>query len=128
MRHVVLLIVGLLSGVILSITAMRVLNARKDAYPEALMNVMKHELVAANEAATKPACNENAHALDKLTLLTGDILTAMPDEGAPDRVFHQYVSNLHDKAIAASQSDCTQRKQALTEIKHACDDCHRDYR
>ena len=128
MRHVVLLIVGLLSGVILSITAMRVLNARKDAYPEALMNVMKHELVAANEAATKPACNENAHALDKLTLLTGDILTAMPDEGTPDRVFHQYVSNLHDKAIAASQSDCTQRKHALTEVKHACDDCHRDYR
>ncbi len=128
MRHVVTLIIGLLVGVILSITAMRTLNARKDAYPEALMNVMKHELIAANQAATKPACNENANALDKLTLLSNDIITAMPDEGTPDRVFHQYITNLHDKVLAAGQSDCAQRKEALTEVKHACDDCHRDYR
>lgn len=128
MRHAVTLIVGLLVGVILSITAMRVLDSRKDAYPEALMNVIKHELIAANKAATQPACNDNANALDKLILLSNDIITAMPDEGTPDRVFHQYIDNLHGKVLAASQSDCTQRKQALTEVKHACDDCHRDYR
>lgn len=128
MRHVVTLIIGILVGVIVTTTAMRVLNARKDAYPEALMNVMKHELIAANQTATKPACNDNANALDKLTLLSNDIITAMPDEGTPDRVFHQYISNLHDKVLAAGQSDCAQRKEALTEVKNACDDCHRDYR
>ncbi|MFZ1222341.1 MAG: hypothetical protein WAR01_03770 [Dokdonella sp.] len=128
MRHAVLLIVGLLSGVILSITAMRVLNARKDAYPEALMNVLKHELIVADRAATTPVCNDNANAIDKLILLSNDIITAMPDAGTPDRVFHQYISNFHDKVVAAGQSDCAQRKQALTEVKHACDDCHRDYR
>ncbi len=128
MRHVVTLIIGLLAGLIMATTAMRMLNARKDAYPEALMNVMKHELIAANEAAAKPTCNDNANALDKLTLLSNDILTAMPDQGTPDRVFHQYIDNLRDKTLAAGQSECTQRKQALTDIKHACDDCHRDYR
>ncbi|MEO7013470.1 MAG: hypothetical protein ABI127_04120 [Dokdonella sp.] len=128
MRHLVTLIIGLLVGVILTVITVRTLNARKDAYPEALMNVMKHELISANKAATSPACNDNANALDKLALLSNDIITAMPDEGTPDRVFHQYISNLHDKVLAASQSDCTQRKDALTEVKHACDDCHRDYR
>ncbi len=128
MRHVVTLIVGLLIGALLATTVIRTLNARKDAYPEALMNVMKHELTTANAAARTPACNDNAHALDKLALLSGDILTAMPDAGTPDRVFRQYVSNMHDKVVAAGSSDCSQRNQALTEIKHACDDCHRDYR
>ncbi len=128
MRPVVTLIIGLLAGLIMATTAMRILNARKDAYPEALMNVIKHELVAANEAVAKPACNDNANALEKLTLLSNDIITAMPDQGTPDRVFHQYISNLRDKVLVASRSDCAQRKQALTDIKHACDDCHRDYR
>ena len=128
MRHVVSLVVGLLVGIIVTVITVRTLNARKDAYPEALMNVMKHELIAANHGATAPACNDNANAIDKLTLLSNDIITAMPDAGTPDRVFHQYISNFHDKVVAAGQSDCTQRKQALTDIKHACDDCHRDYR
>ena len=57
-----------------------------------------------------------------------DAGTPMPDAGTPDRVFRQYVSNMHDKVVAAGSSDCSQRNQALTEIKHACDDCHRDYR
>lgn len=128
MRHAVTLFIGLLVGVILTVITIRTLNSRKDAYPEALMNVIKHELIAANKTASLPACNDNANALDKLALLSNDIIIAMPDQGTPDRVFHQYISNFHEKVVAAGQSECAQRKQALTDVKHACDDCHRDYR
>lgn len=127
MRYAVCIFLGLLIGAIATVTTTNVLASRRDAYPDSLMHVMKHELGAASKAAEQPNCNDNGHALDKLSLLSNDIIVAMPDNGEPDRVFHQYIESLHGKVEIARQSDCTTRKQAMTDVKNACSDCHRDY-
>ena len=127
MRYLVCLIVGLLVGAMGAMTAANIL-ARRNPYPKALMTVMKHELDSATVAAAAQACQGDSRALDKLGLLAGDITTAMPDDGPPDRVFHQYVGDLQKSIDGAGKSDCPQRAHALTDLKNACDACHRDYR
>ncbi|HET9034118.1 MAG TPA: hypothetical protein VFN25_14590 [Dokdonella sp.] len=128
MRYAVCIVLGLLIGIIATVTTSNVLDSKRDHYPDSLMHVMGHELGAAKTAAELPTCNDNRNALDKLSMLSNDIIIAMPDDGEPDRVFHQYAKNLHEKVELARQSDCANRKQAVTDIKNACSDCHRDYR
>ncbi len=128
MRYVVCIVLGLLIGAIAAVTATNILASQRDPYPDSLMQVMSHELGAAKKAAELPACNDNRYALDKLSMLSDDIIIAMPDSGEPDRVFHQYITNLHDKVEIARQAECVNRKQALVDVKNACSDCHRDYR
>lgn len=128
MRYAVCIFLGLLIGAVMTVTMTNILASKRDPYPESLMHVMSHELAAANEAAKQAACNDNRNALDKLALLSSDILVAMPDDGEPDRVFHQYARSLQEKVETARQSNCAVRKQAVTDVKNACSDCHRDYR
>ncbi|MBK7011857.1 MAG: hypothetical protein IPH43_03625 [Xanthomonadales bacterium] len=111
MRHAVLLIVGLLSGVILSITAMRVLNARKDAYPEALMNVLKHELVAARRAATKPGLQRKRKCPRQADPALATSSPRCPTK-ADRRVPTSTSASCTTRPSPRRQSDCTQRKQA----------------
>ncbi len=127
MRYAVCIFLGLLIGAIATVTTTNVLASRRDPYPDSLMHVMKHELGVASKAADQPTCDDNGHALDKLSMFSNDIIVAMPDNGEPDRVFHQYIDSLHEKVEIARQSDCTKRKQAITDVKNACSDCHRDY-
>ena len=127
MRYFVCLLVGLIAGAITATTAVRFLNQR-DPYPEALMNVMKHEMGRASAAAEKLQCEEDGYALSKLAMMAGDIEIAFPDGEKPDRVFHQYVESLRKAVYKAGDTPCPQRSQALTDLKNACDDCHRDYR
>jgi hypothetical protein len=127
MRYAVILVIGLLVGVIAGTTSARFLGQR-NPYPKALMTVMKHELASATRAAESTDCRQGDVALDKLALLADDIIVAMPDDGPPDRVFHLYIDNLGKRVDAARLTECAQRAHAVTEIKNACSDCHRDYK
>jgi cytochrome c556 len=127
MRYLVCLLVGLLVGAITATTAANILN-RRDPYPKALMNVMKHELATASAAADRLQCEQDRYAMSKLAMMAGDIEIAMPAGEKPDRVFRQYVEKLSEAIYKAGDAPCPQRAEALTELKNACDDCHRDYR
>ncbi|MGB0134031.1 hypothetical protein [Dokdonella sp.] len=127
MRYVVCLLVGLLVGAITATTAANILS-RRDPYPEALMSVMKHELESASAAADKLQCEDDRYAMSKLAMLVGDIEVAFPAGQTPDRVFQLYVENLRKAIYKAGDTPCQQRAQALTDLRNACEDCHRDYR
>lgn len=127
MRYVVCLLVGLLVGAITATTAANILD-RRDPYPRALMNVMKHELAAASAAADTLQCDGDRYAMSKLAMLAGDIEIAFPTGQTPDRVFKLYVENFREAVFKAGDTPCPQRAQALIELRNACDDCHRDYR
>lgn len=127
MRYLVCLLVGLLAGALVATTAANILG-RADPYPKALMNVMKHELESANSAAASLQCEDDRYAMSKLAMLVGDIEVAFPVGQTPDRVFHQYVENLRKAIYKAGDAPCQLRAEALTGLKNACDDCHRDYR
>lgn len=127
MRYLVCLVIGLLAGAITATTAARILDHR-DPYPKALMNVMKHELGMASAAAEKLQCEQDHYAMSKLAMMAADIPIAMPAGEKPDRVFQQYVEGLQAAIFKAGDAPCAQRAEALTALKNACDDCHRDYR
>jgi small-conductance mechanosensitive channel len=129
MRFIVCLLLGLMIGAIAATTAASILRQRH-AYPRALMVVMQHELNTARDAAGSQRCANNEHALRKLALLADDIETAIPHGNPPDRVFRQYLDDLRKQVGNANSvaADCTKQAQALTDIKNACDACHRDFR
>lgn len=127
MRYFACILIGLLVGSIGAVMAQKAFGNR-NPYPDALMQVMAHEMKQADEASKHPECADPNHAFDKLDLLAADIPVAMPGDGEPDRVFDQYVADLRRATAAAKASPCAQRKDALTEIGNACKACHRDYR
>ena len=127
MRYLVCLLAGLVAGAIAATTAANIL-ARRDPYPKALMNVMKHEMTRASAAADKLQCEDDGYAMSKLAMMAGDIEVAFPDGKTPDRVFHQYVDKLRNAVYKAGDTPCAQRAQELTNLKNVCDECHRDYR
>ena len=130
MRYLVCLIVGLAIGAITASIATNAL-ARRHAVARGLMNLMQHELGAARGAVRANQCTAPAigAAAAHLRLLAADVEPVLLGPGGADRVFSQYAGDLRD-AIAKwnPAAACPQQAAALTEVAHACDACHRDYR
>jgi hypothetical protein len=95
------------------------------------MNVMQHDLGRARDLVHDAGCTTpQANAVaEHLRLIAGDVEPALMAPGTHDRVFSQYASDLRDAVAAfAAAPDCAARAQAVTQIGHACDACHRDYK
>lgn len=127
MRFVVCLFVGLLVGAIGATTAVAIVSQRH-AYPRALMTVLQHELGAARDAARLGTCSDNPRRIATLGMLANDIPRAIPQKDSSQRVFVQYVDDLHKQIALTPVANCPAQIQALTDIANACEACHRDYR
>lgn len=131
MRYLVCLIAGLVFGAIAASTAINAV-AQRHAWQRGLMNVMQHDLIDSRSAAHDGQCQTASMqaASARVALLAGEIERAMLAPGTKDRVFSQYASDL--RSVVAkwnpATAACTEQAAALTEIAHACDACHRDYR
>lgn len=130
MRYLLCLLVGLLAGALLASTAASALH-RRNAVPRALMTLMQHELAQARTATRAPACApaSTPSAQVDLRRLAGDLERTVLAPGTHDRVFVQYADDLR-AAIARwdPAAACAAQAQALVDIGHACEACHRDYR
>ena len=130
MRYLVCLIGGAMLGALVAVTIANILGQR-NAYPRALMTVMQHELGRARDLVHDNQCTaaDADAAAAHLKLVAGDVEPALLAPGGHDRVLSQYASDLRDAVAAfAVAPDCPARSRALTEISHACDACHRDYK
>lgn len=129
MRYIVTLLIGLFIGALGSITAANALR-QGHAYPRGIMTVMKHELMAARDAARDKQCVGTDKPLQMLQLLAPDVEEAIFPTEQADRVFRQYADELSQRIASARAPnlDCSQQTAALTEVSNACEACHRDYR
>lgn len=125
------MIAGILFGALLTLMASRVVDSRRDPWPEAVMAVMSHEFKTVRSASKNSECTSPASvkSLQQMTLLALDVEPALmptPD----DRVFRQYASDLRNAIAKASsaKSDCKLFAASVSEIDQACDACHRDYK
>lgn len=130
MRYLVCLIGGALLGALIAVTIANILGQR-NAYPRALMNVMQHDLGQTRDLvhAAQCATPEASAVVERLRIVAGAVEPALLAPDAHDRVLSQYASDLRDAVAAlAAAPDCAARSQAVTQLSHACDACHRDYK
>jgi len=114
------------------VMALRALQARRDPFPEALMNVMAHQSGALRDSAKASRCtiNDTLPRLQSLRALSNDIESGFPGL-RDDARFAAAASGLRanlDKALAAPPADCAQLAAINERIGEDCKSCHRDFR
>lgn len=127
MRYVIVLAIGVLVGALCAMTAATVLGQRH-AYPKAVMRLLQHQLGEARTAAHEGGCADNPRRLALVAALADEIGRALPSASTPDRVFDQYLADLHRTIAVAASADCKAQPAALADVANACEACHRDYR
>lgn len=130
MRYLIVLAVGLLAGFLAASSLSNAL-AHRNAWPRALMQVMKHDLGQSRAAAngTQCASSQMSDAAARLRLIGNELTPALLPADTKDRVLAQYIERFQSEVSGwNTQADCTTQAAALTRIDGACDACHRDYR
>ena len=122
---------GLVVGALLTTIASRVIDSRRDHWPDAVMTVIAHEFGNLREQSKQGQCASAAStgALQRLQLMAQDVVPAL-NPAADDRVFGQYATDLGTALakVATAGADCRQTAAAVVEVGNACQACHRDYR
>ena len=131
-RYLFLLILGLVVGAIATVMAMRALDARKDHFPDSLMEVQgwhMGQLKAAMEQNRCGATDVLPH-LQTLRMLGNDLEPAFPDLRDDER-FRTAAAAMRaaaDKAVSAPPLSCQSLAGTMTSLGDSCKACHRDFR
>lgn len=131
-RYFFLFLVGLVVGAIGVVMAMRALDARKDHFPESVMEVQQWHLGRLKANVEQNRCNatDTLPHLQALRAMADDIEPAFPDLRDDER-FAKAASQLRaavDQARANPPLNCAGVGSALQEIGGACKACHQDFR
>ncbi|MGX5673465.1 cytochrome c [Thermomonas sp. XSG] len=131
-RYLFLLILGLVVGAIATVMAMRALDARKDHFPDSLMEVQgwhMGQLKAAMEQNRCGATDVLPH-LQTLRMLGNDLEPAFPDLRDDER-FRTAAAAMRaaaDKAVSAPPLSCQSLAGTMKSLGDSCKACHRDFR
>jgi hypothetical protein len=131
-RYLALLILGLAIGVVATVMALRALDARKDKFPHALMEVQGWHMAQLKGAMDSNRCA----ATDVLPHLQGLRVSANHVDAAfpglrEDQRFAKASADLRaalDKSLASPPLNCAGVGAAMAEIGGTCKACHQDFR
>ena len=131
-RYFFLFLVGLVAGVICTVMAMRALEARKDHFPDSVMQVQQWHMGQLKANMDHNRCNatDTLPHLQALRTMADDIEPAMPDLRDDER-FAKAAGQLRaalDSARANPPLNCAGVGAAMKEICAACKACHQDFR
>ena len=131
-RYFFLFLVGLVAGVICTVMAMRALEARKDHFPDSVMQVQQWHMGQLKANMDHNRCNatDTLPHLQALRTMADDIEPALPDLRDDER-FAKAASQLRaalDSARANPPLNCAGVGAAMKEIGAACKACHQDFR
>jgi cytochrome c556 len=132
MKHVILMVLGLVIGAFGAVTA---LSALQQGTPlsKGMMAVMGHHFGALREMPTGGKCEGSAiepH-LRMLRALSDDMGHAFLPSGGDDALFQRRIDEFSaraDAALASAPADCTALAKVTAEIGDGCKGCHRDFR
>ncbi|MEJ1142202.1 hypothetical protein [Stenotrophomonas sp. CCNWLW162] len=131
-RYLFVLCLGLLIGLIATVMVGRALQARRDLFPDSLMQVMQRQSQMLQQAQQQNRCSlvDGVPRLQAIRLLSNDLDLAFP--GLKDSAqFQQHASQLRgnlNSALAAPPSDCTTLAKVVETLQADCRACHQDYR
>lgn len=131
-RYFFLFLVGLVAGAICTVMAMRALDARKDHFPESVMQVQQWHMGQLKANMDHNRCNatDTLPHLQALRTMADDIEPALPDLRDDER-FAKAASQLRaalDSARANPPLNCAGVAAAMKDIGAACKACHQDFR
>jgi cytochrome c556 len=132
MKHLILLLIGLLVGAMGASIVANTLRQR-DAYARGAMDVMQHHYGALREAIRAQRCDAQKTATDiaQLRALANDIEPAVYPDATPEAAFREFVERLHGalgEIPAPPPSDCTALAPLVQKVGKVCEDCHQQYR
>lgn len=131
-RYLFLLILGLVVGMVATVMVLRALEARKDHFPEALMEVQGWHMGRLKAAMEQNRCSATdvlPH-LQALRTLGNDLEPAFPVLRDDER-FRTAAAGMRaaaDKAIAAPPLTCEGLAATMKSLGDGCKSCHRDFR
>ena len=131
-RYLFLLILGLVVGAIATVMAMRALDARKDHFPDSLMEVQGWHMGQLKAAMEQNRCNATdvlPH-LQALRTMGNDLEPAFPDLRDDER-FRTAAAAMRaaaDKAVSAPPLSCQSLAGTMKSLGDSCKACHRDFR
>lgn len=131
-RYLFVLALGLLIGLIATVMVGRALQARRDPFPDSLMQVMQRQSQLLQQAQQQNRCSlaDSVPRLQKLRLLSNDLDLAFP--GLKDSAqFQQHASQYRaglNAALATPPADCTALAQVVQTLQADCRACHQDFR
>lgn len=131
-RYPFVLCLGLLIGLIATVMVGRALQARRDPFPDSLMQVMQRQSELLQQAQQQNRCSlaDSVPRLQAVRLLSNDLDLAFP--GLKDNAqFQQHASQLRgnlNAALASPPSDCKALAQVVEAVQADCRACHQDFR
>lgn len=130
-RYLFLFSLGLVVGAVIAAFVLRAIEARRDPFPDSVMQVMEKQfsLIDGNIEANRCMATDNLPRLQMLRAIGNDIEIAFPDL-AEDTRFKNHASQLRtdlDMAIAADPADCNAARAVRAKAVEACKACHLDF-
>ena len=109
-RYFFLFLIGLVIGAVLTVMALRAIQARQDPFPDSVMHVMQKQagLLKQNGEESRCAVTDTLPRLQSLRAVSNDLELAFPGE-AEDARFVGHASQLRaalNAAIATPPADC----------------------
>lgn len=131
-RYAFLFLLGLVVGVVATVMALRALDARKDHYPESVMQVMSAHVDAlrGNFKQNRCSATDTLPHLQALRMMANDIEPAFGDL-REDARFAAHASDLRaslDGALSNPPLACAGVEAALKDIGGDCKACHQEFR
>lgn len=137
MKHVILLLIGLLAGAMGATVVVNTLRQR-DAFARGVMDVMQHHYASLREEIRAQRCDvadstqmKSAHAVTQLRALANDIELAIYADVIPEASFREFTRRLHaslDAIPSPPPADCAALAPLVQKVGKVCDDCHQQYR
>lgn len=132
MRVLIFILIGLLSGVLLTSLLMKRLSQGSE-FPRGVMAVQAHHFGALNKLARDNRCTsaEIQPHLISMRILSTDIEPAFKSLADSEPQFVRNAADLRrvlDLQLAKGINNCADLATSVSSIKQACDNCHRDYK
>ncbi|HQY49260.1 MAG TPA: hypothetical protein PL007_02715 [Thermomonas sp.] len=131
-RYLFLLLLGLAVGAIATVMVLRALEARKDHFPGALMEVQGWHMGQLKSAMEQNRCSASdvVPHLQALRMTANDLEPAFPDLRDDER-FKTAAAAMRgavDKAINAPPLSCESLAGTMKAVGDTCKGCHRDFK
>ena len=131
-KYLFLFLLGLVIGIVATVMAVRAIDARKDHFPDSVMQVQQWHLGQLKSNVERNRCGptDTLPHLQALRTMANDIEPAFADL-RDDKRFVEHASKLRaslDAALSSPPLSCAGVGTAAANLGETCKACHQDFR